>query len=224
MADLTPFMNVNMAYPGIEIAPEISLLKEYLKHMESGIEAASQSYIKAGELEFSGCEYDEYRHVYETAESRLPDLIRSQAVVPIHALFEESVSRLLTFCQSQEKKNVALGDIKERTQIRKYNKYLRSELNFDFQFDETLKRDFKKLTAVRNCVAHSNGDPFSMRPSQRTYILKLIQNENGLNHGCHRLSVNSLFLYSSMDFVEKYVKQLMKHIEARYGYYWKHSD
>jgi hypothetical protein len=218
MASLHGILNMDMDYPGIEIKVELIVLREYLGQMEAGISAICSTYIEAELKKYEGCDYHEYRHIYDIAEEEMPRMIRLPFVVTIFTLFENSVGLLLSYAQQKENKALALIDIKAKSLMSGFNKYLEHVLAYEFRFSDRAMENINGLQKVRNCVAHTNGNIVSMSQSKFDDFRKISERVPGITIGSRNVEVNKEFLEHSLAVVTSALREIMKYIERRYGF------
>lgn len=218
MASLYGILNMDMDYPGIEIKVELIVLREYLGQMEAGISAVCDRYIEAELKKYEGCDYHEYRHIYDMAEEGMPRMIRLPFVVTIFTLFENSVSLLLSYAQRKENKALALKDINTKSLMSGFNKYLEHVLAYDFRFSDRAMENVDGLQKVRNCVAHTNGNIVSMSQSKIDELRKVSKRVPGITIGSRNVEVSKEFLEHSLEVVTSALRELMKYVEHRYGF------
>lgn len=220
MVKLPNIFNVDFSYPGIDIKVELSILKDYLAHLESGVREIGEQYTLRERSKYQGCEYDEYRHIYDIAEEEFPRLIKLPFLVTIHTAFESSVVRLLSYAKTKEGVGLSLKDLDNRlSHVKKFNKYLKYILSYDFMFDEEFAHKFSKLSKVRNCVAHANGVFEALSKEHQAGIRNLIDGNIGISQTSAGIDVSYGFLSESIESVSRAVESLMEFMELRYGYY-----
>ncbi|WP_250464151.1 hypothetical protein [Microbulbifer litoralis] len=220
MVKLPTEFNVDFNYPGIDVKVELSILKDYLAHLESGVHEIGEQYILNERGKYLGCEYHEYSHVYDIAEEEFPRLIKLPFLVTIHTAFESSVVRLLNYAKTREGAGLSLRDLDSRkTKVKKFNKYLRHILNYDFHFNTQFEQEFSDLSKVRNCVAHANGVFEALSKEHQDGIERLIDRNIGVSITSGGIDVSYDLLKKSMESVSVAVEKLMKFMESRYGFY-----
>lgn len=219
MVSLLNFFNTDLNYPGIEINVEFAVMKDYLSHLESGIKAVCDSYVKTEESKFNNTEYLEHQYIYTVAEDYMPRIIRMPFVVTIYTLFENSVNQLLNYAQDKEAKSIGFTkDCDGNSLASKYNKYLADVLDFDFQFNNQVVKAISDINAVRNCIAHANGNLDSMSQKRIKMIKNIEKQKIGISTDTYHLDVTYEFLNNSMLTVFGAVENLMEFMETRYGY------
>lgn len=220
MIKLPKIFNVDFRYPGIDIKVEMSILKDYLAHLESGVHEIGEQYTLRERSKYQGCEYDEYRHIYDIAEEEFPRLIKLPFLVTIHTAFESSVVRLLNYAKTKERVGLSLKDLDNRqSNVKKFNKYLKYILSYDFSFDGKFVNDFANLSKVRNCVAHANGVFEALSKEHQDGINNLIDRSIGVSQTSGGIDVSYEFLRESIESVSSAVESLMEFMELRYGFY-----
>ncbi|WP_317933280.1 hypothetical protein [Halioxenophilus sp. WMMB6] len=207
-------MDIN--YPGINIKVELSVIGEYLNEMESGINAVCNSYLEREEKENEGVPHYEYQHIYSIAEQEIPRIIKMPFVVTLYTLFENSVFELLRYGQNKEHKKIGVKDIRGKSLISSYNKYIQHILEYKFCFDQGVMSEFSQVTKVRNCIAHSNGNIESMNDSLKNDLVKLIEMDIGLSQINSQLDVSYDYLVKTYNFVSSSIRELMEYMEERY--------
>ena len=207
-----------MSYPGIEISVELTVLGEYLTQIDSGIKSICDGYIEQELKKYEGSEYYEYQHVYSIAEDEMPRMIRMPFIVTIYTLFENSVSMLLSYGKTKENKALSLKDINGKSFIAKSNKYMSHVLDYEYQFPNTVSENISNLSKVRNCIAHTNGNLNSMSEQKIKDMRVLAQKMRGLEVSNRSLEISTEFIEEAMAFVNKTLRELMNHMESRYGF------
>lgn len=218
MVSLLNFLNTDLDYPGIEIKVEFAVMQEYLSHLETGIKAVCDSYVKIEESKFNNAEYLEYQYIYTVAEDYMPRIIRMPFVITIYTLFENSVNELLNFAQIKEEKILGLKDINGKSPTSKYNKYMAHVLNFHFQFNNQVMEEISNINKVRNCIAHANGNLNSLSRDKIKEIKSIEGKKIGITADEYQLDVTYEFLNNSMLIVSDAVENLMEFMETRYGF------
>lgn len=218
MISLNGLLNLDMKYPGIEIKVELIVMQKYLSQMEIGIKAVCDAYLEEETKKYKDAEYYEYQDIYSIAEEEIPRLIRLPLVVSIYTLFENSITRLLSYAQSKESKELSLKDINGKSPASIFNKYMRHVLGFDFQISNTSMEELSKINKVRNCIAHANGN-LSAMPDDKAKELRALKIA-GLRIDSTSLQIDASyeFIKNSMESVEKTVRELMEFMENRYGF------
>lgn len=217
MTSLPPIFKMGMDYPGFGINVEILVMKEYLKNLKIAVDSFCNKYIELEMRKYSGAEYDEYQHVYAIAEDEIPRVIRTPLVVSIYAIYENSITQLLSHAMKRENKNLSVKDIYGRSKTGIFNKYLKLVLEYDFQISNKQIEKISALTKIRNIIAHTNGNI-----EQNNSFEKEILNSNALKSlgiilDSDKIDVSYSFLETSMKDVEEIVKSLMNYMEHRYG-------
>ena len=207
---------MDIYYPGINIKVELSVIGEYLNEMENGVNAVCNSYLEREEKENKGIPHYEYQHIYSIAEQEIPRIIKMPFVVTLCTLFENSIFELLKYAQDKEDKKIGVKDIRGKTLISSYNKYIQHILEYDFSFNQDAMSDFSKITKVRNCIAHSNGNIESMNDSLKKELNKLIEMDIGLSQTNNQLDVSYDYLLNTYNFVSSSIRELMEYMEERY--------
>jgi len=218
MISLAGIMKVDMSYPGLEISVELTVLREYLSQMDSGIKLLCEEYADNELKKYDGCEYYEYQHIYRISEHEMPRIIRMPFIVTIYTLFENSVSLLLTYAQGKENKELALKDINGRTLVSTFNKYMKHVLDFEYEFSNEVAERFSNLNKVRNCIAHTNGNLSSLSDKKLEELKRLSVKMSGLKVRHNELELTTEFLENAMKFVEINLKELMGYMDSRYGW------
>ncbi len=155
---MTKIPYIDFSFPGIEIKVESLVLKEYISQIENGVNSICKEYIDTELNKFQGEHFSEYMHIYSIAEDELPRIIRNPIVLSIYALFESSINRLIKYCQDKENKSLQLKEMKSKSLASRANKYIEQVLLYDYKFTASDIQALSSLTAVRNCIAHANGD------------------------------------------------------------------
>jgi len=218
MASLLNFLKADLDYPGVEINIEFAVLQDYLNHLETGIKAVCDSYVKTEESKFNNAEYIEYQHIYTVAENHIPRIIQMPFVITIYTLFESSVNELLSFAQCKEEKILGLKDINGKSLISKYNKYMAHVLNFQFQFNNQIMEEISNINKVRNCIVHANGNLNSLNQDKIKEIKCIEGKKIGIVIDTYQLDIAYEFLNNSMKTVSGAVENLMEFMETRYGF------
>jgi len=218
MVSLDGILKMDMSYPGIEIKVELIVLSEYLSQMDSGIKLLCNEYVENELKKFEGAEYHEYQHVYSIAEDEMPRIIRMPFIVTIYTLFENSVSRLLSYAQKKEGKELSLKDINGRTLVSTFNKYMKHVLGFEYQFSGNAAETFSNLNKVRNCIAHTNGNLDLLSGDKMDDLKKVSTKMLGLVINQRELELTTEFLDRAMSFVESNLQELMAYMESRYDW------
>lgn len=220
MVDISKILNVDMQYPGIDIKVELRILKDYLAHLEAGVNEIGEQYILNERSNFQGCEYHEYRHIYDIAEEEFPRLIKLPFLMAIHTAFESSIVRLLNYTKDKESAGLALKDLDGRqSNLRRFNKYLKHVVKYDFQFEKKFEHEFANLSKIRNCVAHANGVIEALSDEHRDGIRKLINEKIGVSQSSGGMDVSYEFLRKSINSVAGAVEGLMQFMELHYKFY-----
>ena len=220
MGKLPKEFNVDINYPGIDIKVELSILKDYLAHLESGVHEIGEQYTLKEQGKYQGCEYHEYSHIYDIAEEEFPRLVKLPFLVTIHTAFESSVVRLLNYAKTKEEVGLSITDLDSRqSNVKKFNKYLRHILNYDFHFGIQFEQDFSNLSKVRNCIAHANGVFEALSNKHQSGIENLIDRNIGVSKTSGGIDVSYEFLKKSMESVSIEVEKLMEFMELRYEFY-----
>jgi hypothetical protein len=218
MTSLENILKMKMSYPGIEIKAELTVLGEYLSQMDSGIKLICDNYIENELKKYEGCEYYEYQHVYMIAEDQMPKIIKMPFIVTIYTFFENSVSLLLSYARKEENKDLSLKDIKGRTLISTFNKYLKYVLGYEYQFDSKFSETFSNINKVRNCIAHTNGNLSSLSDQKIEELREVSLKMKGLKVRGKELEVTTIFMEEAMSFVDYNLRQLMEYIEVKFGW------
>ena len=212
MVSLAGFMNMDMSYPGISIKVELTVLAEYLDGMEQVISAVCDSYILKEEEKNKGLPHYEFSYIYEVANYEIPRVIKLPYIVTLYSLFESSTLSLLKYAQEKEGKEISVKDIRGKTLISSYNKYMQHILNYEFCFNQKTMSGFSELNKLRNCVAHSNGnlDP------KNTELKKLLSSNSKISELNGQLDVTYDYLQDAFGFIAEAIRELMKYMELRY--------
>ncbi|WP_186296116.1 hypothetical protein [Shewanella algae] len=216
MDSIERILNMDFSYPGINIKVEISVIGEYLKEMEGGISAVCDSYVAREEENYRGLPHYEYQHIYMIAEQEIPRVIRLPFMVTLYTLFENSFLQLLKYAQEKEGKQIGVKDIRGKTLVSSYNKYMQHILGYDFCIDQKSMKQFSEITAIRNCIAHSNGNIDSMAQGVLNELTGIIDQNDGLGNINGQLDVSSVYLEQTYEFVSSQIKDLMEYMEKRY--------
>ncbi|WP_444932937.1 hypothetical protein [Microbulbifer sp. JTAC008] len=218
MASLQGILNTDFSYPGIQIKVELIVLKEYLSHMEVGVEAACDNYVALEEDKAKGQEYEEYSYIYRIAEEEIPRIIRMPLLVSIYTLFENSVTQLLKYAQEKEEKALGLKDINAKSLPSKFNKYMEHVLGYDFKFSESTMSSLSEIIKLRNCIAHANGNLDALDKSKFSAIKKIEDNGAAITTSMSQLDISHNYLCQSMEIIDSSLRSLMRHMEERYGF------
>ncbi|AZE61385.1 MULTISPECIES: hypothetical protein [Pseudomonas fluorescens group] len=215
-------LNFDASYPGIDIKYEMSLMKEYLNHMEAGIESVKDKYLAREETIHASAEYFEYSHIYVVAEYGLARFVRQPFVVSIYSLYESSFNRLMDYAQKKEERKLSHRDIanSSNSYASKINKYVEHVLNFKYQLTSSEMGRLKILAEIRNLIAHGNGSILSL-PKEKLDKLKTLEDRRiGVAVEFNELRIEHAFLVENFELVASVLKRFMDHIEQRYDQKW----
>jgi len=197
-----------MSYPGIEIKVELIVLQEYLNQLESSIQTACDRYIENELSKYKNRDYEEYSHIYRIAETEIPRIIRLPVLVSMYALYESSMSRLLTYAQGKESKTLGLNDIRARSMSDGFNKYSQHVLGFDYQIAENFLDEIKIISKIRNIIAHTNGNLTNEQFNDfRRWINEDIEIQS------NQLDITYPFINKAMQCIRDIIESLMKFLE-----------
>lgn len=220
MVSLKELIKMDLKYPGIDVSVELTVLRAYLSQMEIGIQSVCNNYIAQEMASYGDSEPWEYQHVYQIAEEEMPRIIRMPIVVMLCSVFENSVSRLLDYAKEKENKTLAPKDIKAKSKIHTYNKYMKHVLEYDFSFDEKTIQNIKRIYLVRQYVAHSNGSLANVSKEKMAQLTKISNQVDGIEFGESGTSMNIdisyRFLEESFTVIASSLKDLMQYMEVRY--------
>jgi hypothetical protein len=209
-------LNTDFSYPGIQIKVELTVMQEYLSHMEVGIQAACDSYLL---LEENKAEGQEYSYIYSIAEDEIPRIIRMPFLVSIYTLFENSVTHLLKYAQDKEDKVLGLKDINAKSLPSKFNKYMEHVLGYEFKFEAKSMSSLSEIIKLRNCIAHANGNLESLSMAKAEEIASMERNGTEITVTSSQLDISYNYLCQSITIIASALKSLMRYMEERYGFY-----
>lgn len=216
------WLNFDLDFPGVEIAYEISLMKEYLSHMEAGIENSKVQYIAREEAKHADSEYFEYSHIYLVAEYGLARFVRQPFVVSIYSLYESAFNRLMEYAQKKEGRKLSHKDISNSSNsyASKINKYVEHILNYEYQLTSHEMGGLKVLAEMRNLIAHGNGGISSLPKEKMDRLKELEGMKIGVTVEFSELRIEHVFLVESFELVATVLERLIGYMNQRYDNKW----
>ena len=213
---MTKIPYIDFSFPGIDIKVESNVLREYIFQVESGVNSICKTYMDSELDKYKDEHYTEYMHVYTVAEDELPRVILNPITLSIYTLFESSINRLLEYCQSKEGQSDSLKDVKGKSLLSRVNKYIEQVLLYDYKFSASDIQTLSSLVAVRNCIAHANGDLNQLDQRRRSNLSKIITERNDLSIFSEQISVSAQYLQSMFEFIDQLLRKFMLFIENKY--------
>jgi hypothetical protein len=213
---MTKIPYIDFSFPGIEIKVESNVLKEYIFQVESGVNSICKKYMDTELDKYKGEHYLEYVHVYAIAEDELPRVILNPITLSIYALFESSINRLLIYCQNKENQVRSLKDIKGKSLLSRVNKYIEQVLLYDYKFSDSDIQTLTSLIAVRNCIAHANGDLNQLDQRKKNNLSKIINNRNDLSVFSEQICVSAQYLQNMFGLIDQLLRNFMLFIENKH--------
>lgn len=212
------WLNFDLDFPGVDIAYEMSLMKEYLSHMEAGIENSKAQYIAREEATYADSEYYERSHIYFVAEYGLARFVRQPFVVSIYSLYESAFNRLMEYAQKKEGRKLSHKDISNSSNsyASKVNKYVEHVLNFEYKLTSQEMGRLKVLAEIRNLIAHGNGGISSL-PKEKIDMLRELEGKKiGVAVEFSELRIEHVFLVENFELVTKVLQRLINYMTKRY--------
>jgi len=216
MAYINNILNMDLAYPGIGIKPELSIVRAYLGLMESNIKKVADEYIEREEKKYVDSHPDEYQYCYLIAEEEIPRIIRNPSFVAIYSLLESSIVQLLKYAQEKEGKTLKFKDLCRGSLLSRANKYMESILNYDFKYSIKQLEMLANIYKIRNFIVHENADLDGMSNDMDRTLMKFDEKGYVSSTYIGRAGMSSEFLTEVYEFVESVLSELMSYMEKRY--------
>ena len=171
----------------IDVSLELSILKEQLRLIEEQIEQGSQkaeSELVTHRLALPPDDEDEWFLLAQLRDFQievvLPRILRGPFLVTLFSVYESSVTEVAGLIQEKQGMRISLDDLKGDL-LKRAKKYYKDVLNFKLYASNVNWTRLKKLSLLRNAIAHSNGrmNMISARTGETILGIEGVNGESG---------------------------------------------
>lgn len=170
---------INIDFRLLDVSLELAALNEYLDTMEKQIDqiASSEKLILDAAIRDQNItpddpEWDMKQQIYDhRVELLLPRFFRGPFLVSLYAVYEASVTEIARLLQKSQGRTISIDDLRGYDFLDRAKKYYKHILSFDLCTDSSAWQQIKKLSEVRNAIAHTNGRVEMLRERAKNKIL-----------------------------------------------------
>jgi hypothetical protein len=218
--DLKKLFDADPGIPALEIFGEMCALEEYLKALDDrlpNIQDQTRLRLEA-ELRHSypslaedpSSEY--LNDIRTTASTTLPRFFVGGALVAVWALYEAAVEEIAGYIRRKEQIRLSLKDLKGDFNDQS-RKYFADVLRYPLPYDDATFGQLSRLSMLRVCFAHDNGN---LRPERIKDIEKNLEGLSGAVVIGNHLSVTVACVLEFFRLVEKCLEALLDAVISRY--------
>lgn len=212
-------------YPGLRIAGEFGAVEQYLVLLLEYLPMAREQtrlhsemelkrkYPKHSRVDFS----DDYDQIEWVSDTLVPKFFLGSFIMVSWAAFEMASVEIATYVLKKEKVRLRLSDLRSNG-WEKLQLYLETIWSKEIAISDVYTNRIKGLQAVRNLLAHANGNlDFERDGKRRTEIQKLIESNVGVSLHENDIFVSENFLWESLRSLVNVINILLEEIESRYS-------
>lgn len=203
-----------------QLSLEIALLEDYIALVEGQIQRSSREAEAKFESDVAaaGGSIDEAERDFLRQERDhgidfvIPRVFRGPMLVSLFAVYETGVTEVSRELQEKHGQGVSLDDIRGRDFLDRARKYFQHVLSFDLCRDDGAWQGLKRLSVLRNAIAHTNGRLDLMNQKAQTQIREWERQKCGVDRHSGYLVVDAALLSQAAatvrdtlgDLVERY--------------------
>lgn len=203
-------------YPGYLLRAELNATRLYLAGLEESVRFACGRCLNLNQ-EKCDSEMENATWWETTLVDDVSRMIKMSLVTSIYALFENSVSQLLSYGQKRESKILSHNEVLGKSPLDRWNKYMCCVLGYDFQFRKKSEVEISVINRLRQYAAHRNGDISDLDDDKKQKLRNFFQKSNGVAISFYCIDVSYLFLRESLDVIDEEMSGLMLYMELKYG-------
>lgn len=209
---------INVDFRLLDVSLELHALEEYLETIEKQIDhlAASEKLILDVAI-LKQCitpddpewhfEHQNYDH---RVEFLLPRFFRGPFLVSLYAVYEASTTEIARLLQKGQGLAISIDDLRGEDFLDRAKKYYKHVLNFELCADNSAWQQIKKLSEVRNAIAHTNGRIEMLRERARQNILKWENERIGIDTSWGYIIVDQAFAKMTFSKVQSSLEDLVR--------------
>ncbi len=141
----------------------------------------------------------------------LPRIFRAPFLVSLYAVYESAVTEIASLIQKQKGIAISINDQKGINFLDKAKKYYNNIIEFQLYSSEKVWGRIKKLSVLRNAIAHANGRMEMVKNKKRQQDIKTWEKQNvGISLMNGYIIIEEAFLRNTLSLVSDSLNELVE--------------
>lgn len=209
--------SIAFGYHSWGLAVYIESLEEFIGHSGDQYRLRARRNLDSRKDALEDFEYvQEINYIDEAAEHHIPGYARMSAIVLLWGMFESTVIDVARYVQKREKANLGIKDIRGNNFLDRARKYYAAVLDIELPWTEVDIHNAQALSAIRNTIAHRNGQFMDAPEEEKNNFVKKVRNIPGVEVQGSQLVVAAEYVDSAAKFVFDMLEILHEMICSRY--------